>query len=131
MPLPERLEVFYDGACPLCRREAHLIARRDRQQRIALTDIAADDFDATSYELPMDTFMAAIQARTPEGKWLEGVEVFRVIYGILGFRCLVRVSRWPGMSWVLDRAYRLFAANRLRITGRTGRRLGRKIRAED
>ena len=102
-PLPDALEVFYDGDCPVCSREARLIARRDRGGRITLTDIAAEDFDADRHGLPMAKFM---------------VEAFRVIYGLLGFHFLVRVSRWPGMSWILNRGYRLFAANRWRLTGR-------------
>ncbi|MCA9152358.1 MAG: DUF393 domain-containing protein, partial [Planctomycetales bacterium] len=36
----ESVEVFYDGDCPLCKREIGFLQRRDRQGRIRFTDIA-------------------------------------------------------------------------------------------
>ncbi len=40
----------------------------------------------------------------------------------VGFRALVTLSRAPGVSQLLDLAYRLFAKNRLRLTGQVRRR---------
>lgn len=34
------IEVFYDGACPLCMREIRMLQGRDRRQRIRFVDIA-------------------------------------------------------------------------------------------
>ena len=62
--------------------------------------------------------MAQIHARLPDGSWLTGVEVFRQLYQDLGFRRLVAISRWPGIAQGLTAGYRLFARNRLRLTGR-------------
>jgi len=36
------LTVYFDGACPLCRREIAHYRSRDRAARIAFLDIAAD-----------------------------------------------------------------------------------------
>jgi predicted DCC family thiol-disulfide oxidoreductase YuxK len=54
----------------------------------------------------------------PDGRILEGVEVFRQLYAAVGFGPLVAVTRLPGISALLDRGYRYFARNRLRWTGR-------------
>ena len=43
-----RIEMFYDGDCPLCMRETRMLRRLDRQSRIQFTDIAATDFDVTT-----------------------------------------------------------------------------------
>lgn len=112
------IEVFYDGACPLCAREITLLRRRDRRGRIRFTDIAAEDFDAATLGLSWDELMARIHGRLPDGTIVEGVEVFRRLYAAVGFRRLVRLSRAPGLSHLLDLAYHLFAKNRLRLTGR-------------
>ena len=34
------VEVFYDGACPLCLREIFMLRRREHRGRIRFTDIA-------------------------------------------------------------------------------------------
>jgi len=114
----ESIEVFFDGHCPLCRREMDWIRRLDRRNRIRFTDIAAPGFDAGATGETWATFMDRIHARLPDGRMIEGVEVFRRSYVALGFGPLVALTRLPGIRQLLDLAYRWFARNRLRLTGR-------------
>jgi len=112
------VEVFYDGACPLCIREMRMLRGRDHRGRIRFTDIAADSFDASTVGLDWEALMSRIHGRLPDGSLIEGVEVFRRLYAAIGLSTLVKLSRAPGISQLLDLSYRLFAKNRLRLTGR-------------
>src|SRR5688572_13225184 len=112
------IEVFYDGGCPLCRRETGMLRRRDRHGRVRFTDIDAADFSLGPDGRTYEELMAGIHGRLPDGTWIQGVEVFRRLYAAAGFRRLVRASRWPFVAPLLDLAYRIFARNRLRPTGR-------------
>jgi predicted DCC family thiol-disulfide oxidoreductase YuxK len=112
------VEVFYDGQCPLCRREMGMLRRLDRRQIIQFTDIADPVFDATPLGKNYGDLMGEIHGRLPDGSWIKGVEVFRQLYGAVGFHWLVAISRWPGVRQTLDVGYRVFARNRLRVTGR-------------
>jgi predicted DCC family thiol-disulfide oxidoreductase YuxK len=116
------VEVFYDGACPLCMREIRMLRRRDHHARIRFTDIAAESFDPGAVGLTWEALMDRIHGRLPDGTLIEGVEVFRRLYAAVGFGPLVTLSRAPGVSQLLDLAYRLFARNRLRLTGRCAER---------
>lgn len=113
-----KIEVFYDGDCPLCRREIRMLRRLDRHGRIEFTDIAAPGFDAPSIGLDQATLMGKMHARLPSGEIIAGVEVFRRLYTAVGFGPLVAISRAPGIAQALDLGYRWFAKNRLRLTGR-------------
>ena len=112
------LEVFFDGDCPLCVREMRMLERLDRKRRIRFTDIASFTFDSASVGVSWEDLMERIHGRLPDGSLVEGVEVFRGLYAAVGFGWVVRLSRAPGISHVLELAYRAFAANRLRLTGR-------------
>lgn len=112
------VEVFFDGACPLCLREINMLKRWDRKGRIRFTDIAAADFSAKALGKTFDELMARIHGRLPDGTWIEGVEVFRRLYSAVGFGPLIAVTRLPGISHLLNLGYRVFARNRLRLTGR-------------
>lgn len=113
-----QIQVFYDGDCPLCMREVNMLRRMDRKQQIQFTDIAAADFQAGDYGLGQEELMAEIHGRLPDGTWVRGVEVFRRIYTALGWRAVVRLTRLPVVAGLIAGAYRLFARNRLRMTGR-------------
>ena len=89
----------------------------DKHARIRLIDIAAPGFDPSPLGLKLEDLMARIHARLPDGRLIEGVEVFRRVYEALGFGPLVSVSRLPGVSTLLDGAYTVFARNRLRLGG--------------
>lgn len=120
-PPPERwmVEVFFDGDCPLCRREIQLLQRLDRGRgRIRFTDLAAPDFEPAALGLTHEELMAEIHGRLPDGTIIRGVEVFRRLYAAVGFSWLMAITRWPGISHGLDWGYRWFARRRLRLTGR-------------
>ena len=112
------VEVFYDGACPLCLREIDMLRRKDDKQRILFTDISAPNFDADSVGVAWPTLMERIHGRLPDGTLIEGVEVFRRLYAAVGFGFLVAASRLPLVAPLLNLSYRAFAKNRLRLTGR-------------
>lgn len=113
------VEVFFDGDCPLCMREIELLRKLDKKsQRIRFTDIQAPGFSAEAVGLTFQDLMRRIHGRLPDGQLIEGTEVFRRLYAAVGFRRAVAVSRWPGVSQLLDAGYSLFAKNRLRLTGR-------------
>jgi predicted DCC family thiol-disulfide oxidoreductase YuxK len=112
------LEVFYDGDCPLCRREISALRRMDRQRRIRFTDIAAPGFSAEDLGKSRADLMDCIHARLPDGRWVTGVEVFRRLYSAVGFSRVVALTRLPVLSGLLDWGYSVFARNRLKWTGR-------------
>ncbi len=117
--LPTSFEVFFDGDCPLCRREIAFLRRLDRRRNaIRFTDIADPSFDAASVGRAHDELMARIHGRDASGDLVEGVEVFRRLYAAVGLCRLVALSRVAPLSWALDAGYRWFARNRLRLTGR-------------
>lgn len=118
LPFGKDVEVFYDGDCPLCLREIALLRRLDRLHRIQFTNIADPDFDPAVTGRSFDELMREIHGRIPDGTVIHGVEVFRRLYSAVGFGWLVSLSRLPGVSQLLGAGYRLFARNRLWITGR-------------
>lgn len=114
----QTIEMFYDGKCPLCVREARMLGRLDLKKRILFTNIAAPDFDASALGKTQQTLMAEIHGRLADGTWITGVEVFRRLYEAVGFGSLVWLTRWPILKQSLDLGYYVFAKNRLRLTGR-------------
>ena len=100
-------EVFFDGQCPLCRREIDMIRRMDRRGQLILTDIASDSFEPES--VPLDQLMREIHGRVVGGPYVTGVEVFRQIYQRVGWGAVVGPTRWPHRAgpcrqrpWQLD-----------------------------
>ena len=117
------VEVFFDGECPLCMREIKLLRWLDRKHRIRFTDIAVADFQPAKFGKTSAEFMDEIHGRLPgengnPGQWIIGVEVFRQLYAAVGFAWFVWPTRLPLISHALDFGYRIFAKNRLRLTGR-------------
>ena len=117
------VEVFYDGDCPLCRREIKMLRRRDRAGRVRFTDLAAADFDPATVvgpdgPLTRGRLMAEIHGRLPDGTLVTGVEVFRRLYAAVGLGWLAAATRLPIVRQLLDGLYAVFARNRLRLTGR-------------
>lgn len=116
---PWQIRVLYDGECPLCAREIRALRRLDRGRgRIDFEDISAPGFDAGRYGLTARDVIDRIHGVLPDGRVVEGMEVFRRAWAAVGLGWLLAPSAWPGLRRIADAAYRLFARNRLRLTGR-------------
>jgi len=114
----ERFQVFFDGNCPLCKREIDWVRKRDRRQQVEFVDIAAAEFQPQQHGKTYDQLMAEIHGRTSDGQWVVGVEVFRYLYAAAGFGKLVWVTRLPLVRHGLNLGYKVFARYRTRLTGR-------------
>ena len=66
-----QFEVFFDGQCPLCRREIEWLRKRDRQNRIRFTDFTSADFDWDSVDKSHDELVSQIHGRDNAGKWVQ------------------------------------------------------------
>lgn len=114
-----QVRVLFDGECPLCSREVDFLRRNDGGRgRIQFEDIADPSFDPERYGVDARSLMARIHAVLPDGELVEGVEVFRRAYAAVGLGWLLAPTSWPGLRGLSDAAYRVFARNRLRLTGR-------------
>jgi predicted DCC family thiol-disulfide oxidoreductase YuxK len=112
-------KLLYDGECPLCMREVRMLARLGRKRgRLVLEDIAAPDFDASRYGRTFEQLMGQIHGVLPDGTLVTGMEVFRRSYAAVGWGALLAPTGWPLLRPMFDAAYRWFARNRLRLTGR-------------
>jgi predicted DCC family thiol-disulfide oxidoreductase YuxK len=113
------IEVLFDGGCPLCSREVALLRRLDRdRERVRFCDIAAPGFDASRTGRTRAELMARIHGVLSDGSVVEGMEVFRRAYAAVDLGWLLAPTRWPIIRPLADAAYRWFARNRLRLTGR-------------
>ena len=116
------LQVFFDGACPICRREMGHYRKRDRHGRIEWVDIAGAGFEAGSYGLDPGRIQQVMHARTADGRVFTEVGAFVKIWEALPAGLVTTPLRWlfkvPGMLWVAGFGYRAFARNRYRLTGR-------------
>lgn len=106
-PKQDPFEVFFDGQCPLCKREIDMIRGKDKQNRLVLTDISAPEFQPEGRSL--ETMMKQIHGRKSDGEYVTGVQVFREIYQRLGFQKSVWFSQLFGVRHLLNLGYRFFA----------------------
>lgn len=109
-------EALFDGGCSVCTREMEFLRRLDRRRRIRFTDFTAPGFDAAALGQAQAALMATMHVRLPDGSFVTGVEAFRTLYGIVGPRRLVSLTRLPVISHALECGYRWFAKNRTRWT---------------
>ena len=114
------LDFLYDGNCRICRFDVVRLQRADRAGRLRFVDVAAPEFDAAAYGLPVDALLARIHARRADGVMVEGVEVFRLALAAVGHHRLAAVSRWPGLATLADCAYATFARHRVMLSRRFG-----------
>ncbi len=99
------LIVWYDGACPLCRREIALIRRLDRRGAIHFVDATGEDVSC-----PVDRadLLARFHVRE-DGAILSGAAAFAAMWRAVPLlRPLGLAARRPWVLAVLERGYRGF-----------------------
>jgi len=107
--------MFFDGGCPLCRREVEHYRRLDRAGAVEWIDIAADPARLAPLGVAPAAAFRHLHVVDKRGELQVGAWAFAAIWDVLPYyRWLGRAVRVPGMLPVLDRMYRRFADWRLR-----------------
>ncbi|MFD1189049.1 thiol-disulfide oxidoreductase DCC family protein [Phenylobacterium conjunctum] len=111
MPTPS-VVVWYDGACPLCRREIALMRRLDRAGRIDFVDVAQGD---TSCPLDRAELLARFHA-LEDGQIRSGAAAFAAMWRAIPLLWpLGQAARIPVVLRLLDWAYGRFLKVRPRL----------------
>ena len=108
------LTVWYDGGCPLCRREIALMRRLDRARAIHFVDV-----DAGDAACPIDraALLARFHARE-NGRMLSGAAAFAAMWRAIPIlRPLGLAARNRVVLGWLERSYLQFLKVRPRLSG--------------
>ena len=117
----QRLKFFYDGACPLCRREIALYRALDKQGRhVDWQDVSGGDQSVEVCPgLTKRGALRAMHAELPSGELVRGAAALVELWRALpGFRWIAPLASWRPVLWCLERAYRGFLRIRPALTGR-------------
>ncbi|KPF82120.1 thiol-disulfide oxidoreductase [Brevundimonas sp. AAP58] len=109
-----KVEVWFDGDCPLCRREIALMRRLDRRGVIRFHDVATGQ---GSCPIDRAALLARFHARE-DGRMVSGAEAFAAMWrAIPVLRPLGLLARNRAVLRVLERLYLAFLKVRPRLQG--------------
>ena len=107
--------VFFDGACPLCRREIAHYKRLSGADCLNWIDITQSRALMFNYDLDPETAMARFHVLDASGHWQTGAWGFAELWSHLpGYRWFASALRTLHLLPLLDRGYTMFARWRLR-----------------
>lgn len=115
--------VFFDGSCPLCRREIAFYRELGGAEDLSWVDVSASDATLFAAGLTRAQAMARFHVLTAEGKLVSGGAAFASLWSHLdGFRLAGRIGQtWP-INRSLDLAYAIFLKMRPFLQRFAGRR---------
>jgi predicted DCC family thiol-disulfide oxidoreductase YuxK len=112
--MKNQVAMFYDGGCPLCRREVEHYRRLDRVRRVRWIDISLQRDSLEPFCLTESTAMARLHVLDGEGQMQTGAAAFVALWSELPYyRWLARFIRSFRLVPLLERLYSPFARWRL------------------
>ena len=105
---PASLTVLYDGGCPLCRREVGLYQGLAARQPLAWCDVS-DPATTLPAAATREAYLARFHVLRGGTEVLSGARAFVALWSALpGWRWLARAAALPGVTPLLELAYRGF-----------------------
>lgn len=109
------LEVFYDGACPLCRREISYFRKLPSLVPIAWVDLSDANIDLPA-SLDRCSALERMHVRVNGQQYYQGAAAFALLWSqFRNWRMLGWLLRLPPLTWCAELLYRLFLKIRPRV----------------
>jgi predicted DCC family thiol-disulfide oxidoreductase YuxK len=100
------LTVWFDGACPLCRREIAQFRKLDRRGAIHFQDVSRSD---ASCPLDPAELLARFHAQERGLPLVSGAAAFAAMWRAIPLlRPIGELARIPTLLWLLERLYTVF-----------------------
>ncbi len=110
------LTVFYDGACPLCRREVAFYRERRGAERVDWVDVSEAGTKDVAPGLSRQQALARFHVSDASGTLMSGGAAFAALWRTLpSFRPLGRLFGLRPFAWALERLYLVFLRLRPRL----------------
>ena len=114
-----KLTIFFDGGCPLCRREVNFMESRNQEGKLSFVDINSP---YSSFELEhgitYKKAMERIHALKSDGSIIKDIQVFQEAYDLIGLGWIYAPTKLPIINKITDFIYLLWARYRLNLTFR-------------
>ena len=111
-PPPAKPTVYFDGACPVCRREIAVYQRGAGADAVCWVDASACPPDALGGDLPRDQALARLHLRQADGRLVHGPAAFLAMWQALPqhprLARLAHLLDRPSIVRLLDVAYTAF-----------------------
>ena len=114
-----KLTIFFDGGCPLCKREVDFLQSKNQKGALRFIDINTSDFSSDlkngiTYKQAMDR----IHAMKSDGSVIKDIKVFQEAYSLIGLGWIYAPTKLPILDKSIEFIYGLWAKYRLKITFR-------------
>ena len=114
-----KLTIFFDGGCPLCRREVDFLQSRNQKGHLGFIDINSSDFSLDlKYGITYKQAMERIHALKIDGSIIKDIKVFQEAYDLIGLGWIYAPTKLPILDKFIEFIYGLWAKYRLKITFR-------------
>jgi len=114
-----KLTIFFDGGCPLCKREVDFLQSRNQDGYLSFIDINSFDFSLDfKYGISYKQAMERIHAFKSDGSVIKDIKVFQEAYSLIGLAWIYAPTKLPILDKFIEFIYGLWAKYRLKITFR-------------
>jgi len=111
----ENTTMFYDGSCPLCRREVNHYIKVDIANSITWVDITTHPEKLSALNISYDKAMARLHVLDTHGEIQTGARAFLTLWKQLPYyRWLAKILISLRLHNVIEKVYQVFAKWRIR-----------------
>ena len=116
--LPHEVTLFWDGGCPLCRREIAYYKFLDHEKRVNWINIEAEPERLAPHGVEPEAAMEFIHGIDKSGQLVKGVPAFIAVWEVLPYWNVLPplIRTFPFAMPLVDAAYAWWAKRRLGIS---------------
>ena len=98
-----KLTIYYDGACSLCRNKMDWLRQRDKHQKLEFVDISSSDFhDARVSSISRIELNTSLHLRKSDGTFLKDLDAIHLAYRAIGLGWMTAPIRIIGIRNISD-----------------------------
>ena len=115
-----KVTMFHDGECPLCKYEVKMMQKLDTKKAIHWVDISKNKEALNNAGISYEAAMARVHVQDENQKMQTGVRGFLLVWKQLPYyrRVVPVIEKVPFLLTIMEKAYSLFAKYRLPLTGK-------------